>query len=81
VILESIAAFGIEATLARMIGMFAIALWDRHEKTLALFAIASASSRSIGQSSASYFYLARNSKRAHPGWTPRINRNATASFM
>jgi asparagine synthase (glutamine-hydrolysing) len=36
VILESFAANGIEPTLKRMIGMFAIALWDRRERTLTL---------------------------------------------
>ena len=34
VILESIALFGLDATLKRMIGMFAIALWDKKERTL-----------------------------------------------
>jgi len=36
VILESVAAFGVEATVKRLIGMFAIALWDRKERTLTL---------------------------------------------
>src|SRR5687767_7320889 len=36
VMLESIAAFGLEATLSRLIGMFAFALWDRRERTLTL---------------------------------------------
>ena len=34
--LESIAALGLEATLPRLIGMFAIALWDRKERALTL---------------------------------------------
>ena len=33
VMLESIAAFGIAATLPRLIGMFAMAVWDRRERT------------------------------------------------
>ena len=36
VILESFAISGVEATLQRMIGMFAIALWDRRDRTLTL---------------------------------------------
>ena len=36
VMLESFAAFGVEATLRRLIGMFAIALWDRRDRTLTL---------------------------------------------
>src|SRR5271170_6103538 len=35
-ILESFVAEGIDATLKRMIGRFAIALWDRRERTLTL---------------------------------------------
>lgn len=36
VVLESFAARGLETTLARMAGMFALALWDRRERTLSL---------------------------------------------
>ena len=34
VMLESFAAFGVEATLRWLIGMFAITLWDRRERRL-----------------------------------------------
>lgn len=36
VFLEAVAAWGLEKTLARAVGMFAAALWDRHEHTLTL---------------------------------------------
>lgn len=36
VILESIASLGLETTLLRINGMYAFALWDRHERTLSL---------------------------------------------
>ena len=36
VMLEAFALFGIEATVKRLIGMFAIAVWDRRERTLTL---------------------------------------------
>ena len=36
VIVEGAAQWGIEATLKRMIGMFALAIWDRQERTLYL---------------------------------------------
>ncbi len=36
VIVESFAAFGVPRTLEWMIGMFALALWDRREQTLYL---------------------------------------------
>ena len=34
--LEAFAAFGVEPTIKRLIGMFTIALWDRRERTLTL---------------------------------------------
>src|SRR5438105_13008566 len=36
IILEAAAAWGVEATVPRLIGMFAMALWDRSERTLYL---------------------------------------------
>ena len=36
VLVEGLAAWGIEATLRRLIGMFAFAAWDRHERRLVL---------------------------------------------
>lgn len=36
VLLAAIEAWGVEATLRRLVGMFAIALWDRQERTLTL---------------------------------------------
>src|SRR5687767_14167368 len=36
VLIEAIEAWGLEETLRRAIGMFAFALWDRRERTLAL---------------------------------------------
>ena len=36
VMLEAFAAYGIAATVKRLIGMFAIAVWDRHDRTLTL---------------------------------------------
>src|SRR6266550_3823593 len=36
IILEAATAWGVEATIPRLIGMFAIALWDQHERTLYL---------------------------------------------
>lgn len=35
-LIEAIAAWGLEATLQRSVGMFALALWDRAERTLTL---------------------------------------------
>ena len=60
VMLEAVAVNGIEPTLKRLVGMFAIALWDRRERTLTSCATGSASSRSIGRSSAICFCSARS---------------------
>ena len=83
VILESIAAFGLEATLPRLIGMFAIALWDRRERTLTLVRDRLGIKPVYWAKFGKLFLFGSELKalRAHPGWTPRINRNATASFM
>ena len=83
VMLESIAAFGIEATLPRLIGMFAMALWDRRERTLTLVRDRLGIKPLYWAQFANLFLFGSELKalRAHPGWTPRIDRNATASFM
>ena len=36
VMLEAFAAYGIDATVKRLIGMFTIGVWDRRERTLTL---------------------------------------------
>jgi asparagine synthase (glutamine-hydrolysing) len=36
VLLEACATWGVDATLRRLVGIFALALWDRHERTLYL---------------------------------------------
>ena len=83
VILESIAAFGIEATLPRLIGMFAMALWDRRERTLTLVRDRLGIKPLYWAKFGDLFLFGSELKalRAHPGWTPRIDRNAAASFM
>jgi len=83
VMLESIAAFGLEATLPRLIGMFAIALWDRRERTFTLVRDRLGIKPVYWAKFGELFLFGSELKalRAHPGWTPRINRNATASFM
>src|SRR5262245_61573084 len=83
VILESIAAFGIEATLPQMIGMFAIALCDRRERTLTLVRDRLVIKPVYWAKFGDLFLFGSELKalRAHPGWSPRIDRNATAAFM
>jgi asparagine synthase (glutamine-hydrolysing) len=83
VILESFAANGIEPTLKRMIGMFAIALWDRRERTLTLIRDRLGIKPVYWAKFGELFLFGSELKalRAHPGWTPRIDRNAVAAFM
>jgi len=83
VILESIAAFGVEATLSRLIGMFAIALWDRKDRTLTLVRDRLGIKPLYWAKFGDFFLFGSELKalRAHPGWTPRIDRNAAASYM
>jgi asparagine synthase (glutamine-hydrolysing) len=81
--LESFAANGIEPTLKRMIGMFAIALWDRRERTLTLIRDRLGIKPLYWAKFGNLFLFGSELKalRAHPGWTPRIDRNAVAAFM
>src|SRR6185437_3942479 len=83
VMLESIAAFGIEKTLQQLIGMFAIALWDRRERTLTLVRDRLGIKPLYWAKFGDLFIFGSELKalRAHPGWTPRINRGAVASYM
>src|SRR3954471_19477089 len=83
VILESIALFGLDATLKRMIGMFAIALWDKKERTLTLIRDRLGIKPIYWAKFGSLFMFGSELKalRACPGWTPRIDRNAVAAYM
>jgi asparagine synthase (glutamine-hydrolysing) len=83
VILESIATSGIEATLDWMIGMFAIALWDRRDRTLTLIRDRLGIKPLYWAKFGELFLFGSELKalRAHPGWTPRTDRSAVAAFM
>ncbi len=83
VILESVAANGIEATVAWMIGMFAIALWDRRERTLTLIRDRLGIKPLYWAKFGDLFLFGSELKalRAYPGWTPLIDQKAVAVFM
>ena len=80
--LEGFAAWGVEATVARLIGMFAFALWDREERRLWL------GRDRLGIKPLYYgerdglflFGSELKALRAKDGWTPRIDRNALAAY-
>ena len=83
VILESCAVNRIEATLKRMIGMFAIALWDRRDRTLTLMRDRLGIKPLYWAKFGNTFLFGSELKalRAHPGWTPRIDQSAVAAFL
>src|SRR5712691_2824874 len=83
VIANSFAVNGIEATLKRMIGMFAIALWDRRDRTLTLIRDRLGIKPLYWAKFGKLFLFGSELKalHAHPGWTAQIDRNAVAAFM
>jgi asparagine synthase (glutamine-hydrolysing) len=83
VILESFAAQGIEATLKQMIGMFAIALWDRRDRTLTLIRDRLGIKPLYWAKRGGLVMFGSELKalRAYPSFAPAINRSAVASFM
>jgi asparagine synthase (glutamine-hydrolysing) len=83
VLLAAIEHWGLEQALAHLIGMFALALWDRRERVLHL-----ARDR-MGEKPLYYGYandafaFASELKalRPLPNWTPTIDRNALAQYV
>jgi len=83
VLLEAFEAWGIETTLRRVAGMFALAVWERADRRLTL-----ARDR-FGEKPLYWGWAGRslifaselNALRAHPGFTPTIDRGALATFM
>jgi len=83
VILNSFAVNGIDATLKRMIGMFAIALWDRRDRTLTLIRDRLGIKPLYWAKFGKLFLFGSELKalRAHPGWAAQIYRDAVAAYM
>lgn len=82
-LLACIAAWGVEKTLQSTVGMFALALWDKHEKSLSL-----ARDR-IGEKPLYYgwqnetflFGSELKSLRAHPAFGRKIDWHAASTFL
>jgi asparagine synthase (glutamine-hydrolysing) len=83
VMLEAFAAYGIAATVKRLIGMFAIGVWDRRERTLTLIRDRLGIKPLYWTKFGGLFLFGSELKalRAYPHWTPRIDRGAVAGFM
>lgn len=83
VLVEGVAAWGVEATARRLVGIFALALWDRRERALHL---------ARDQMGVKPLYWARfggtvlfgsqpKALRAHPAFRADIDRDALASYL
>jgi asparagine synthase (glutamine-hydrolysing) len=83
VMIEAFARWGVEATLPRLIGMFAFALWDTRERRLYLVR------DRLGIKPLYWGWFGNlllfgselKALRAHDGWKPEIDRDALASYM
>jgi len=83
VILEACAAWGVEHTVKALIGMFAIALWDRQTRSLTLVRDRLGIKPIYWGQFGGLFLFGSELKAltAHPGWTPEINRDAVSAFL
>src|SRR5437763_811020 len=83
VIVNGFAQDGIEPTLKRMIGMFAIALWDRRERSLILIRDRLGIKPLYWAKFGKLFLFGSELKAlcAHPGWQVEIDREAVAAYL
>lgn len=83
VIVEAVSEWGLDATLPRLIGMFAMAIWDRAERTLTLvrdrMGIKPLYWGWVGGAFA--FGSELKALRLVPGWTGEIDRDALTAYM
>ena len=83
VLLEAVSTWGLDATLPRLIGMFAFALWDRQERTLTIVRDRLGVKPLYWSDANGFVTFASELKalHAHPAWTPAIDRGALSAFM
>jgi asparagine synthase (glutamine-hydrolysing) len=86
-LLAGFEAWGVESTLKKTVGMFAIALWDRDEKTLTLIRDRFGEKPlyygwvGSGHNAALVFGSELKALRAYPGFSNSICRQALALYM
>jgi asparagine synthase (glutamine-hydrolysing) len=83
VIIEGAARWGLAATVKRLIGMFAFALWDRETRTIALVRDRLGIKPVYYLASDALFAFGSELKafRMCPGWSPAIDRDAFAAYL
>lgn len=83
VVLEGCARWGLEATVNRLVGMFAFALWDRQERTLSLVRDRLGIKPLYWGQFGDLFLFGSELKalRAHPGWQPEIDRSVLSLYL
>lgn len=83
VLLAAIGHWGLQATLSHLVGMFAMAIWDRQERTLHLVR------DRIGEKPLYYGWVGSNllfgselkALCAHPAWVGELDRGALTLFL
>ena len=83
VIVEAFNSWGIENTLPRLIGMFAIALWDRQSAELSLIRdhLGIKPLYWMHQAGSLIFASELKALSEYPGWCPKLDRDALVAFM
>jgi asparagine synthase (glutamine-hydrolysing) len=83
VLLEACAAWGVEATLRKLTGMFAFAIWDRATRTLTLARDRLGLKPLFWGQFGELFLFASELKglRVHPGWRPEIDRESLGAYL
>ena len=83
VIIEGAARWGLAATVKRMIGMFALALWDRETRTISLVRDRLGIKPVYYLASDTLFAFGSELKafRACPGWSASLDRDALQAYL